>query len=112
MACNIISVPRSDVSATGEFTPSGLTVGGVITEVTLSSASWTALPASALANRNAISIQNQSAIQVKIGYDSGAGYVGMIVEPGGERFYNITDSIIIYARAASGTPSIVVEEIA
>lgn len=111
MACTIKSLPVLD--ANGNFTPSGLTTGGRITIVTLSSASWTALPLTPLASRNAISVQNQSAVQIKLGYDDlEAGYIGMILEPGGERFYNITDSIIMYAKASSGAPDIAVEEIA
>lgn len=99
-------------TATGTFSPTGLNVAGLITEVTLNATTWSALPATALTNRNAISIQNQSDIEIKLNYDNTeSGYVGVIVAAGGERFYDITDSIPIYAKSASGTPTIVVEEI-
>jgi len=98
----------------GSFTPSGLNIGGLVTVVELNSSTWTALPTTALANRNAISIQNQSDIEIKINYRSDvSGYVGMAVSPnGGERAYDITDNIVLYAKSESGTPSVVVEELA
>ena len=92
--------------------PSGLTTEGKITEVSLSASSWTALPATPLTDRNAISIQNLSGIEIKVNYLDSVGYVGMVVASGSERFYDITDEIVIYGRAASGTPTVVVEEIA
>jgi hypothetical protein len=92
--------------------PSGLNIGGLVTVVALSAGSWTALPPTALTDRNAIAIQNQSEIEVKINYDdTESGYVGIIIPPGGERFYDVGDNIDIFAKAASGTPDIVVEEI-
>lgn len=100
------------IAVSGTFTPTGLTVGGLMTIVTLDSTSWTALPATPLANRNAISIQNQSSIEIKYNYDNTTvGYVGAKIAADGERFLEITDSIIVYAKAASGTPSILVEEL-
>jgi hypothetical protein len=35
----------------------------------------------------------------------------VVIPSGGERFYDITDSVLIYAKASSGTPVIGVEEI-
>ena len=100
-------------SLSGTFTPSGLRTGGLVTEVTLNSTTWTALPATALANRNAISLQNLSGLEVKVNYSSGvSGYVGMVLANGSERFYDITDDIVLYAKSSSGTPTINVEEIA
>ena len=100
-------------SATGSFSVSGLNIGGLITEVTLNASTWVALPTSALADRNAIAIENRSGIEIKINYNSGqAGYVGMTIPDGGERQYDISDSIIIYAKSASGTPLVTIEEIA
>ena len=91
--------------------PSGLNNGGLVTEVALNAASWTAIPATPLTDRNAISIQNLSGIDVKVNYVNTVGYVGMLIGSGNERFYDITDQIVIYARSASGTPTVVVEEI-
>jgi len=98
---------------TGTFKPSGLNVGGKVTEVALNSTSWTALPLVPLAGRNAISIQNRSGIEIKINYiNTPIAYIGMTITDGSERFYDITDNIIIYAKSVTGTPSINVEEIA
>ena len=93
-------------------TPSGLNIAGKITEVTLSSGAWTALPPTPLTDRNAISIQNLSGIEIKVNYDNAeAGYKGMVISQGSERFYDITDQVVVYAKSASGTPTVTVEEI-
>ena len=100
---------------TGELTPSGLTIGGRFTEVTLTDTGWTALQAigGPLADRNAIAIQNESGVDIKVQFDSGlASYKGMTIRDKSERQYDITDSIIIYGRSASGTITVNVEEIA
>jgi hypothetical protein len=97
---------------TGEIRPSGLTNGGKVTEVTINSATWTALPPTALTDRNALGIQNVSAQDIKINFDNGvSGFVGMVIGPGSERTYDITDQIVVYAKSSSGTITINVEEI-
>ena len=100
-------------SATGVFSPTGLRNGGLITEVTLNSLTWTPLPATPLADRNALAIQNNSQIDIKVNYRSDvAGYVGARVKAnGGERFYDVKDDIILYAKSDGGTPTVTVEEI-
>lgn len=97
---------------TGEIVPSGLKNGGRVTEVTINSAGWTALPATALTDRNAIGVQNLSGQEIKINFDNSvSGYIGMVVADGSERQYDITDAIIVYARSQSGTAVVNVEEI-
>lgn len=103
------------VSVTGTVAsrPAGLTIGGKITQVTLDSTNWTALPPTALANRNSLSIQNVSGTEIKINYDNTTvGYVGVTITSGSERHYLISDTVIIYGKAASGTPTIQTEELA
>lgn len=96
----------------GVVTPSGLRNSGLITQVSLTSGAWTPLPAVALPGRNAICIQNISAVEIRLQYDSTVvGYVGVTIASGSERFYDITDSIPLYAKASAGTPVVVVEEI-
>lgn len=103
---------RTTMCGTAAFTPSGLRNGGKITIVSVSDSAWTALPASALANRNALSIQNRSDVEIKIQYDNTTvGYVGVAIPPKGERYYDITDAIVIYARSSSGTVDVTAEEI-
>ncbi len=98
---------------TAEFTVSGLKIGGRITEVELNTSTWTALPSTALASRNALSIQNRSGIEIKINYDNSvSSYTGIVIPNNGERYYDISDSIIIYAKSLTGTPIINIEEIA
>lgn len=93
--------------------PSGLNIGGKITQVTLNTMSWTALPASPLSKRNALAIQNVSDHDILINYDNTAALTdGLKIVSGNERQYDISDSIIIYAVALSDSPVITVEEIA
>lgn len=112
--CTSKTLPGGTVE--GEFSPVGLTTQGLITVVTLSSTSWTALPPTALTGRNAVAVQNQSSVEMKVQHSSGSGggYVGMVVPAlTGERFYAITDDIQIYGRLASGADQdVVVEELA
>lgn len=104
----LVEIKDNGVSAT----PSGLSTAGVITVVTLNSTGWTALPATALTDRNGIGIQNDSAIQIKLNFDNlEPGYVGWNVNANGETFVDITDAVIIYAKSQSGTPSITVMEV-
>lgn len=93
--------------------PSGLRNGGVVTEIMLRDDIWTALPMTPLAMRNAIAVQNLSSVDIKLNYaDDVVGYVGMVVAAnGGERFYDITDGIPIYAKASLGTPTVTIEEL-
>lgn len=97
----------------GNVSFSGLSIGGRISEVTLNDATWVALPATALAQRNAISIQNTSTVEIKIQYDNATvGYVGVKVGVGGERFYDVTDAITIYGKSSNGAAIITIEELA
>ena len=47
-------------SGAGTFSLTGLNNGGLVTEITLNPTTRTALPTTALANRNAMSIQNRT----------------------------------------------------
>ena len=99
-------------SGAGTFSLTGLNNGGLVTEITLNPTTWTALPTTALANRNAMSIQNRSGLEIKINYNNTVvGYVGIAMSDGDERMYDITDAIVIYAKSISGTPTITVEEL-
>jgi hypothetical protein len=89
---------------------------GLTTEVTtVNDTAWTALPPTPLLNRAGFSIQNQSGFQIKINFSQPAGYVGVIIENAGERFYDINDSGVIYAKAIPGAGTIsgiIIEELA
>lgn len=94
--------------------PSGLTSGGRITEVTVNATGWTALPATALAGRNALAIQNKNGggTLAKVNHRNDVGFIGMEIEDGQERFYDITDTIIIYGRCQAGSITLNIEELA
>lgn len=92
--------------------PNGLRNGGRISVVNLNANTWTALPASPLAKRNAMSIQNLSGQPIKINYNSSiGGFVGITLGDQSERSYNITDGITLFAKCASGTAQVIVEEL-
>ncbi len=104
---------RVRTSVEGTIQTSGLTIGGRIQEVTINSSTWTALPFTALTNRNALAIQNFSGQLIKLNYDNTiAGFVGALVPDQNERFYDITDHILIYAKCQTATCVVIVEELA
>lgn len=100
-------------SIVAEYQPSGLQNAGRHTVVTVNASTWTPLPANALSDRNAIAVQNNTATNVKLNYSNAiSGYVGMTIRKnGGERQYDIKDTIILYAKSESGTVNLDVEEI-
>ena len=105
--------PALRTTGNGVFELSGLNDGGKVTEVTLNPTTWTALPLTPLTNRNAMNIQNVSAEDIKVNYNSGqAGFVGMLIGSGSERSYDIKDTIIIYGKSISSVVTINIEEIA
>lgn len=93
----------------------GLRTQGRITHVALTSGAWTALPASALSNRNSLCIQNISGSGgvVLINYSIlAASSEGFRIPDGGFKSMAITDSIAVYGRMLSGSGTVVVEELA
>jgi len=92
-------------------TPSGLTIGGKITEVTLNTSTWVALPTTPQTDRNAMGFQNLSNDVVSINFATPAGTIGWKVQANGELFFDVTDSIIVYAKAMTGSPTVTVMEI-
>jgi hypothetical protein len=104
-----------NISGQVEARPIGLNIGGKITVFTIDDSTWWPLPATALANRNALSVQNTSGSTIKINYDNTTvGWVGVTINSGSERFYSISENVILYAKAApaSGTITIQTEELA
>lgn len=92
--------------------PSGLRNGGRISQVTLNENTWTALPAIPLANRNAMAIQNHSGKSIALNYSNAvSGFTGIIIHDLAERSYNITESIVLYAKSQRGTAIVTVEEL-
>lgn len=98
----------------GKLSFSGLSIGGKIQLVSINDATWTALPVSPLTDRNGLSIQNTSGQDIYLQYDNTSVTPNEWVTVGNnvERYYNITDTIVIYAKSSSGAVSIVVEELA
>lgn len=100
----------TDGSFNVDAVPSGLRNAGRHTEVTVIDTGWTALPATPLSDRNAISIQNNTNFDIKINYDNSViGYFGMTIRSGEERSYDIKDTIVIYGRVENGAGSAVID---
>lgn len=96
----------------GTFTPSGLNTAGKLTQITLNIATWTALPATALTDRNGVGFQNRTSDQVLVGFISGAATtLGWTVDVNGEFFIDVTDAVVIFGLALTGTPTITVMEV-
>ena len=109
MVCKVKLLPQSTVISRNV----GLTTGGKVTEVSINPTTWTALPSTALEDRNAVGVQNRTGQEIKVNYDPGvSGYVGMVVSNGSERTYDITDGIILYAKSIDTIVTVNVEEIA
>jgi len=111
---------------TGTLQITGLTIGGRVTEVTINATTWTALPATPLTDRNSMSVQLfDTQVNVKVNYEAAGGdidtdipgFTGTIIPAPGdggltERFYNVSDSVILYAKCATGTETLIIEELA
>jgi len=98
---------------TGEFTFSGLSQALKITTMQVTDVA-TAMPATALTNRNAISVQNKDATNtVYIGNsdvtaDTVIGTTsGFELGPNGFFGLDITDDIVLYARCETGKTAII-----
>lgn len=107
-------------TATGEpvgYAPSirisGLNIRGRVTTVLVNTNTWTALPPGGpLPYRNTLAIQNQSGVDLKINYDPAtSGFNGIWLVSGGERVYDVTDNITVYAKSDIGPAYIVIEEL-
>jgi hypothetical protein len=88
---------------------------GITTDVTVSEFAWTALPVVSAVGRAGVTVQNQTVFNIKINFATPAGYVGVLVAAGGERFYDANDTAVIYAKAEPGAggalSGILVEEL-
>lgn len=107
----VIASDQTEIPVTSK--PAGLENQGLITRVTLNSTTWTALPASALVDRNGLGIQNDSNVKIKLNFDNTEpSFIGWGVNANGETFLDISNSVVVYAKSESGTPTITVMEVA
>lgn len=100
---------------TSTIRPTGLTVGGKITHVSLTDTTWTALPTTPLSGRNSILVQNISdnGNIILWNYDNAAPATeGARIPDGNYKTAILTDSIIIYGRMLSGSGTACVDEVA
>ena len=112
LECDSKVAVRTSLCGDNVFRPSGLNIAGLITIVSINDSTWTALPITPLTDRNAICIQNSSGVEIKINYSSSiVGYVGISIPNNGQRYYDITENIVIYAKSSAGNVDVTVEEI-
>ena len=106
-----VSVQELIGEVSGTFTPSGLQNEGKYTSVTINDTSWAPVPPTGQVGRNQINIQNFTGYEVKINHTGSGAYAnnGMRIPDQNERFYQIAEGIVIYARAESGSGSIVID---
>lgn len=107
--------PALPVSGSFDANISGLTVSGRITIVSLDDTAWTLIPATALLNRNSLSVQNQSGNGGTVLWNytaSAPATEGFRIEDGGFRAVSVRDSIAVYARMLAGSGTVAVEEVA
>ena len=89
---------------------SSLSGSGKVTEVELVFNQWTVLPTTA--GRSAISIVNRTGQQVKVNYsDLVVGDVGIPIEDGQDRNYDIKSNIVQYVKPEFSDCTILVEEL-
>lgn len=103
------------VRTKGSISPAGLSVAGRVSLVSVNESTWTPVPATPLVNRNGLSIQNfETGANCLLNYDNAApSTTGVNLVDNAERFYTITDTIIIYARVkpGGGTVNLICEEL-
>lgn len=99
----------------GTMSFSGLSTAGKITHVSLDDTQWKPLPATALANRNNITVQNISdngAVVLWNYSGSAPATEGFRIEDGQFKSVAITDAITVYGRILSGSGTVCVDEVA
>ena len=111
MAGCVVTLPASESTAAQDTVtvPSG---PGLFTSVPINNLTWTPLPATPLAGRVAIAVQNRTGQLVKFNFNQPAGFVGMEVDDNEERNYDLTDGLILYAKSEDSAVNLGVEEIA
>lgn len=113
MSSGYIDIPGGGGSGgvvSGSVSTAGLHIKGVITFVTINDTTWTALPPTPLVGRNALMIQNRSGVNILLAYDT-SPTAWIILPANGERSYDITENIPIYAQSTSGTVQVTIEEL-
>ena len=110
-----VKVAVTEGSVTGSFTFSGLSIGGLVTHIALTDAAWTALPATPLASRNTLTIQNVSdnGNIILWNYSASAPATeGFRVTDGGFKSVMVGPTIIIYGRMLAGSGTVACDEVA
>jgi hypothetical protein len=58
-----------------------------------------------------MAIINRSGQEIKINYSAVGGYVGVPINNNNERYYDIKDTIVLYAKSSSSSCDVIIEEI-
>lgn len=109
-----VETPDGKTAVRTNSVPNGLNLSGRITEVSLDDSAWVPLPATPLANRASILVQNKSGNGnvVLWQYDNGAGAtVGVQIVDGEAKTADIGPAIIVYGRMLSGAGLVAIDEV-
>jgi hypothetical protein len=102
-------------AVTGSFSASGLTIGGLITQLSIDASAWYPAPTTALADRNNITVQNISGNGGVVLWNysgSAPATEGFRIEDGGFKSVAITETIPVFLRMLSGSGTVTVDEVA
>lgn len=108
---------RTSSDVTGEITPSGLKIELKTSTVTVGTTA-TAIPATALSDRNALAIHNKSSTQTlyigpsSVTADDAASTGGWEVEPGGRIQFDVTEAVVVYGVYPTSSEAVKIMEIA
>lgn len=101
------------VSGSGNDNPLALSGPGLVTPFSITNTEWRQVLASQLTDRRVLNIQNKTGQLVKVNYNRSPSdpFVGMDIEDGEERNYDVLSSFTIWARSESSEVTLFVEEI-
>lgn len=105
-------VGEVDAELSGEFVAKGL-IGGKVAEININDSGWTLLTTGLVPNRRALTIQNDSGVNIKYNYDNTEpNYIGITIRNGDERYFDNEAPANVYAKAitGAGTVKVTIEE--
>lgn len=94
----------------GQILIKGASTAGSVTLVSVTNAAWVALPATPLANRNTVLIQNQAtSATIVVNFSNTAPATsGIRIGPGGALEIMVSNGIAIYGRNTAAGPAVTI----
>lgn len=100
--------------STGNITvePIALSGGGVVTQVEISNLEWRPVSSSPITNRRVLNLQNNTGQLIRLRYDDIPQFLGIKLEDGAERNYDVLPSFQLLARSETSIVMLDYEEVA